>query len=138
MRVSQAIIESPESITVQQIESESNAEIRRVLIERFGMDRYLIESGATEVSRDDWGVLYKKEIQDDEPLVMVKVVNSTAEPDGSFKDYFLRVPPECAGGQRLEGSVQESDARLFTGTPRDAIAWTCHQTESTYAPLIET
>jgi hypothetical protein len=27
--------------------------------------------------------------------VMVEVVNSTAEPDGSFKDYWLRVQPDC-------------------------------------------
>jgi hypothetical protein len=26
---------------------------------------------------------------------MVKVVNSTAETDGSFKDYWLRVDPRC-------------------------------------------
>ena len=36
---------------------------------------------------------------------MVEVVNSTPEPDGSRKTYFLRVPPTI-------------------GTAREAVAWT--------------
>ena len=63
------------------------------MIERMGQGKYLMQSGAKELHRDDFGVLYLKEIPDDEPLLMVKVVNSTPEPDGSFKDYFLRVHP---------------------------------------------
>jgi hypothetical protein len=30
--------------------------------------------------------------------MMVKVVNSTQEPDGTFKDYFIRVDPNAYGG----------------------------------------
>ena len=138
LTVDQSIIEHPELITVQQIENEANAEIRRVLIERYGQGRYLVDSGAKEVHRDDWGVLYIKEIPDDEPLVMVKVVNPTPEPDGSFRDYFLRVAPECAGKRRLGTSVQTDPGRKWTGTAHDAVAWTNYRTEKTYQPLVET
>jgi len=41
------------------------------------------------------GELYFAEVPGDEPLVMVKVMNSTLEPDGSPKPYFLRVHPQC-------------------------------------------
>ena len=88
------VVVKPEWITVKHIETETNAEVRRVMIERYGQAKYLIDSGAKELHRDDWGILYRKEIPNDEPLVMVKVVNSTPEPDGHFKDYFLRVQPE--------------------------------------------
>jgi hypothetical protein len=94
VRVPAYVIEEPDRITVQDIESEKNAEIRRVKMERFGLDKYLLSSGAKEIHKDDFGMLLRKDIPGDEPLVMVKVVNSTAEPDGSFKDYFLRVHPE--------------------------------------------
>jgi hypothetical protein len=94
VRVPGDIIESPQTLTVKRIEEESNAEIRRVMIERYGASRYLIDSGAKEIHRDERGILYRKEIADDEPLVMVKVKNSTPEPDGSIKDYFLRVDPQ--------------------------------------------
>ena len=117
--VTQQIVEAPETITVEQIEKEANAEVRRVMIERYGQARYLSDSGAVAIHQDDWGTLYKKEITNDEPLVMVKVVNSTAEPDGHFKDYFIRVPPD-------------------TTTAHAAVAWTFDLTEQTYAPAMMT
>ena len=113
------VIEEPAKITVREIEDCKNAEVRRVMIERYGQDRYLVESGAKEIHRDDWGVLYRKDIPDDEPLVMVKVVNSTPEPDGTFKDYFLRVPPEMRRAKQ-------------------AVAWTFDKSEELYAPTQQT
>jgi hypothetical protein len=113
------IIEHPEQITVAKIQAEENAEIRRVMVERYGQAKYLLDAGAKEVHRDDFGTLYRVEIAYDEPLVMVKVVNSTPEPDGEFKDYFLRVPPFCA-------------------TAHEAVAWTFGETIKTYRPLVET
>ena len=51
-----------------------HAEVRRVMIERFGAERYLLESDAGPVHRDDYGVLYRREIDDDEPIVMVRLL----------------------------------------------------------------
>ncbi len=119
VRLPEDVIETPASITVERIERETNAEVRRVMIERYGLSKYLVDSGAQEAASDDYGVLYRKEIPGDEPLVMVKVVNSTAEPNGVFKDYFLRVPPTMA-------------------TAREAVAWTFGKTAEDYAPAIQT
>jgi hypothetical protein len=119
VRVPRYIIMEPTTITVSAIEKESNAEIRRVMIERYGQSRYLIDSGAKEIHRDDFGTLYRKEVPRDEPLVMVKVVNSTPEADGSMKDYWLRVDPQCR-------------------TAHEAVAWTFSKTVKTYAPMVET
>lgn len=113
------VVESPERITVAEIESERNAEVRRVMIERYGQRRYLVDSGAELVGTDSFGSLYRKTITDDEPLVMVKVKNSTPEPDGSIKDYFIRVPPTML-------------------TPQQAVAWTFGLTGKQYQPSIET
>jgi hypothetical protein len=95
VRVTQQVIEAPETLTAQQILAEPNAEVRRVMMERFGFERLLAESSAEELDRSDFGTLYRLLIPDDEPLVMVRVTNSTPEPDGHFKDYTLRVNPEC-------------------------------------------
>jgi hypothetical protein len=117
--VPEHVVMRPQEITVSEIESEENAEVRRVMIERYGQDHYLMDSKAQEIHRDDFGVLYRKEIPGDEPLVMVKVANSTPEPDGSFKDYFLRVPP----------NIERA---------RQAVAWTFGKEENEYAPCVET
>jgi hypothetical protein len=134
--VPQQIIEQPETITTKQIDVEANVEIRRVAIERYGLGRYLIDSGATEMCRDDWGTLYVKEQVGDEPIVMVKVVNSTREPDGSFKDYFLRVHPDLRPllGNGPDGPIFGESQAV---TARNAVASTFGLRGEEYYPLIE-
>ena len=119
LRVEPRLIENPETITIKEIDGESNAELRRVKIERYGRGKFVIDSGAKVIHSDDWGTLYRREMPDSEPLVMVKVVNSTREQDGSCKSYWLRVPP---GMQ----------------TARQAVAWTFGKEETTYVPQKQT
>jgi len=113
------MIEEKERITVEMINAMENIEIRRVMLEIYGTGKYIIESGTKEVQRDEYGVLYWQEMANDEPLRMVRVRNSTAEPDGTFKDYWLRVPPEIR-------------------TAKQGVAWTFDLDEDEYAPIIET
>ena len=96
IRVKQNIIEK--KFTAADIDAEQNAEIRRVMVEIYGQAKYLLDSKSEVVATDDWGTIYKKTQAGDEDLVMVKVVNSTPEPDGSFKDYFIRVEPAAYNG----------------------------------------
>jgi hypothetical protein len=104
---------------VDQIQAETNAEVRRVMLEHFGYDRYLRECKAAKVHSDECGVLWRVSMAGDEPLVMVEVVNSTPEPDGTRRTYFLRVPPN-------------------TTTARAGVAWTFGLAEEEYAPLAQT
>jgi hypothetical protein len=66
-----------------------------------------------------YGTLWRRNVSGDEPIVMVEVVNSTREPDGSFKRYWLRVPPDMK-------------------TAREAVAWTFNVPAERYAPVKET
>ncbi|HEY9712584.1 MAG TPA: hypothetical protein V6C72_03895 [Chroococcales cyanobacterium] len=113
------LMRNPHLITVARIESEFNIEVQRVLIEMFGLERYLRESGAKRVDEDQYGVLYRKELIGDEPIVVVKVTNSTPEPDGTAKQYFLRVPPSITSA-------------------REAVAWTFGLDGREYHPAVET
>jgi hypothetical protein len=113
------VIEEPASLTVRRVEKESNLEIRTVLIERYGISKFLIDSGARKIHQDSFGTLYKKDLGHDEPLVMVKVANSTHEPDGKTKCYFIPVPPQMT-------------------TAREAVAWTFGMNAADYKPSSET
>ncbi|MGW6564185.1 DUF6745 domain-containing protein [Streptomyces sp. NPDC054975] len=106
-------------LTPERIRAEENAELRRVMLEFYGYDRYLAESGAQPVARDETGVLWRIELVDDEDVVMVEVVNATPEPDGTFRTYWLRVPPR-------------------TRTAREGVAWTFGLAEAAYEPLVQT
>lgn len=119
VRVPWWIIEHPDQITCAVIEAERNVAVRRVMMERYGLSRYLLDSGAKAVHTDDWGTLYRKKLRD-ESLVMVKVTNATGDPlTGEFHDYFLRVPPRMR-------------------TAREAVAWTFGKEADEYAPKVET
>jgi len=113
MRTPEKVIKG--DFTVKEIDAERNAEIRRVMIDKYGLSRYLLDSGAKKIHEDDFGVLYSKELPGDEPLMMVKVVNSTPEPDGSFKDYFLRVDPRAYGGLKTGRAAVASTWRYANG-----------------------
>jgi hypothetical protein len=129
VQVPELVIERPASITVAMVDGEANAEMRRVMIERFGGGRdlgggpeaYIRASGAQRLDHDEhFGTLYRRAFEDDEPLVMVEVVNRSPEPDGSFKHYWLRVPPDMTSA-------------------REAVAWSFGKTRaSAYRPRIET
>jgi len=142
--VPREVIEQPSSITVRHIDEEKNVEVRRVLIERYGLDRYMKDSQAELLHRDATGLLYRKQVTGDEPITMVRVLNSTPEPEGTlsrdealvtfgeaaraalhtpagarFKEYMIRVPPNMT-------------------TAHEAVAWTFSLTGEEYHPALET
>ena len=102
------IIEDRASLTVARIDAEENAEVRRVMIDLYTPKRYLADSGATvvqELPENHYIVglrtarLLRKEVANDEPIVMIDLLNSTPEPDGTVKRYLLRVQPEAYDGE---------------------------------------
>ncbi len=122
VRVPEAIIEHPETITPRLIAEERNAEVRRIMLLKYGLTRYLDDVGAREVHRDrdteSDRVLY--EIRD--PLGAIKMIrleNSTPEVDGSRRVYTMRVPPHV-------------------GTCQEAVSWMFSMTPSAYGPRVET
>ena len=91
IRVPGDIVEDRSSVTIGRIEEEKNAEVRRVMIEMYGFDSYIKDAKIKQIQHDDFGRLYRKEIQGEPAMQFVRVVNSTAEPDGSFKEYCIPV-----------------------------------------------
>ena len=135
VRVPAWIIESPQDITSSKIDGEANAEIRRVMIERFGASRYIKDSGAEIVHSlpDNYYVrglqgakLYRKPRSDDSDIIMISVMNSTPEPDGSIKEYNLRIQPTAYHGlasrdchAAMASTWRNQDGTLFYKRPQD-------------------
>ncbi|MEV5572874.1 DUF6745 domain-containing protein [Spirillospora sp. NPDC052269] len=119
MPIPSDFVASLTGLTVERIGQEENAELRRVMLEIFGYDRYLAETGAKPVHKDETGVLWRIDLWNDEDIVMVEVINSTPEPDGTYRQYYLRVPPS-------------------TRTAREGVAWTFGVDAADYNPLKQT
>jgi len=107
------IFEHPDKLTIEAIGAEKNVEIRRVMIERYGQAKYLLDQGAKLIHSDGYGDLYSINLLEDESLVMVKVINSTPESDGSYKDYFVRVPPDMMTAEQAVAWLGELEVGKF-------------------------
>ena len=136
------IVERPETITVAEIEAEKNAEIRRMMIDRYGgLARYVADSGATvvcELGADEpiaglrTGRLLRKEVPINEPIIYADLLNSTPEPDGTVKRYMLRIDPSAYDGEAsrnllaaVASTWRNADGSLYFADWRD------------YAPVFE-
>ena len=82
----------PETITAEEVLGEENAELRRVLLERMGYERFLARARAKvrDTDRDAGGErrLLMVPLPGDEPLVCLAVLCPS-----TGRQYLLRVPP---------------------------------------------
>lgn len=109
----------PQEIAVEEVLAESNAERRRVLLDRVGFERFIAEAQAEELDRDtDAGGqrrLLRVAMKDDEALVCVSVICPSTD-----RQYLIRVPPTMT-------------------TCRQAVAWTAgFDNPDDYQPEVET
>lgn len=152
-------IKDREKITFERIKEENNQELRRVLTDIYGRDRFLKDIGASVIDRDEhYGNLWiGREEGGDEPLAYVEVFNSTYE-GSSASEYYERLNALEAliGDQKdqeeseLEkwAAKQRASGNLFRRvfflrvpptmkTAHEAVAWTFFETPETYNPDVE-
>lgn len=103
VRVNEQIVIRPETLLPRNIQAERNAEVRRVMIDRFGRDRYLRESGARLID----------ECPTDHPIkglrtaklwatgddIWLDLLTSTSKSDGSSKRHVLPIDGSVYGGR---------------------------------------
>lgn len=120
VHVDQKLWNEMPNMKARDIISMTNLELRRVVIERVGFDKLKKEARPIDTQKVEGGknILYVLEMKDDENAVFAELVNSTPEPDGSRKIYYLRVPPD-------------------TKTVREAVAWS-FSLEEEFSFLVET
>lgn len=102
-------------------------EVMQWFFEWYGVEAIFKDLNAVVVHQDTFGTLWEVGRWDedgnafyDEIMRAVEVVDATPQPDGTFKRYFLMVPPEIR-------------------TAREAVAWTFGFARAEdYAPEAET
>ena len=111
----------PDSLSITEVLAHNNTEVRYVGIKIVGMDRVLESNNTTIIHKDKQKnqILFQIKGIFEEPVSYVKVVNSTQEPDGTYKDYYLCVPPEAK-------------------KCKEAVAWTFGMSADEYQPEQET
>ena len=110
VKMPKEIILDHKLITPHRIKSESNAEVRRAMIELYGREKYVTSLKLKH--QDKTGKL----MTDNNGYDVVEVVNGSKELDGTYKKYYLAVPPTCK-------------------TAMEAVAWTYQMTVDQYKQL---
>jgi hypothetical protein len=105
------------NLTIKEVFNHSNAEVRYVGIKICGYDK--IEKIAKFIDVDEDMKLFFVDKVFESPIAILKVINSTPEQDGSFKAYYLNVPPTMK-------------------TCKEAVAWTFYKDVGSYHPSVET
>src|SRR3990172_7694069 len=122
IQIEQYIIENPETITVSKVIEETNAEIRRIMLDRYigGPGKFLLDAKAQVLDEDQdrhgLRTLFKFDLEGDEPLVMIRV--HCVRKDGVIDTYFLRIDPKHT-------------------TCKKAIASTFKKQQNNYRPIVE-
>lgn len=121
IRVPPHYVTNPDKIELSEVLTHPNAEVRFVGMKALGMEKVLASGAAKIVDKDDekGQILFHMAGIFPDPVCYVKVVNSTPEADGTYKDYYLCVPPNMR-------------------TCRQAVAWTFGLSEARYQPSQET
>jgi hypothetical protein len=109
----------PETLTGPQILNERNTELRRVMIERVGFEKFLrdVQADILDIDRDPGGErrLLRVELPLDEPIVLVSL-----HCPSTGRQYIIRVPPT-------------------TRSCHQAVAWTAgFDNPADYNPIQET
>jgi len=114
-------IQHPENLKFEDMVNHPNTEVRYVGMKIYGYERLRKEDKCTILDEDPrtGSELLKFDGVLDEPIVLIKVINASPEPDGTYKEYYLHVPPDMK-------------------TCKNAVAWTFRKTESEYQPAQET
>lgn len=120
------IISDKARITPDVIEKETNAELRRIMLEIHGFENYLKERDAKVVATDELHGKQRRLLEFNiagENVRAVEVINGTREPDGSYRKFIL-------------GCVRQNGR--YPDTPAEAIAWSYGINPDVYKESVRT
>ncbi|MGL4575140.1 MAG: DUF6745 domain-containing protein, partial [Burkholderiaceae bacterium] len=96
------VIEEPHNITVPAINRQNNAELKRMMVEKFGHQRYLADSDAQLIDEcpADHPIkgLQTARLYRIGEMTLLDMLNSTPEPDGTTKRYTIPIRAEAYNG----------------------------------------
>jgi hypothetical protein len=117
VRVPSKVILRPQEINVYEIRAQTNVEIRRAMIERIGDDKWIEMTGMRPIDYNPvFGTLYVEHFASGRPIARLRVTNRTAEPDGTFKTYWLPINPDLYDGSAGR-FAQAASASMWRTTP---------------------
>ena len=114
-------VSDPDLLSVGDVLGHPNSECRYVGVKIIGHERIVSSSGSVLLDRCNLSGMELFSVSGifSGPVLFLKVINSTPESDGSFKNYYLCVPPTMS-------------------SCKEAVSWTFGMSSDDYNPVQET
>jgi hypothetical protein len=107
-------------LSADAIDKEPNAELRRIMLEIYGFERYCAEREAKVIAADELHGEARRLLEvtiKGEPIRIVEVVNGSLEPDGSRRKFHLGAARR-QGGSALPKTPAEAIANSYGVAPK--------------------
>jgi len=108
VRVPKKAVTAPDTYTVPEIRELANAEVRRIVIERFGTKRYLEEAGSVTIDLDTFGGHPRALVRDNESQQWLIVTDGSTQ-----KVFHLPVPQESKTCSEAHSAIAGFDEALI-------------------------
>jgi hypothetical protein len=112
------IVETPEKLTVASILNQDNTEIRRAMVDIFGIDRFVVESKSTVLDKQDEYELLQVPYLDGGHMIALKMRCPT-----TFAVYVHTVHPQCTNVEQALAWKRGEDDFLRARPYREGLIW---------------
>lgn len=130
------VMNKPEDFTPDQVDGEFNVEVRRLVLNKMGEDRYIELSGLKPIDHHPkYGTLYYKDFGTGRPICRLRVTNRSPEPDGTYRIYWLPINPNMYAG---DAGVSAHAAAASTWRTKPGGSELFFEDWNDYNPIIET
>jgi hypothetical protein len=110
----------PDTVTFDEVVQHPNVEVRYVGLRIIGYEKLMEKAKFIHSDKERNMDLFQLKVDETStPVTLLRVVNSTPDPDGTYKNYFLSVPSDMTNCQQ-------------------AVAWTFGMQPDEYHPQMET
>ncbi len=123
-QIGEKLIERPDEIARDDVLKETNAEVRRVMMERLGSDRFAEMLELVEIHREEYG---------HPEMRQTAILLRTKEPDPVAGEHIQFVRVVCPS----TGRVYHLCVPPTITTALEGVGWTFGKTRDEYAPAIE-
>ncbi len=143
VRVPEHVVMNPHAGIRAHIAQRRSPMVIREMINRIGPIQYIRDTGVRYAQRDAFGLLYRIEPPNDELMVMVRVLNATAEANGTLsRDEAIRVfGPAARVAAEASPETRWNEYVLqvpsFVRRARQGVAWTFGMGAGRYNPEFE-
>ena len=144
------VIESPRSLTAEMLLDEPNTEIRRVMLAKMGIGKFLEEAKAKTIDTDldqngNPRRLLESMTGDGIPIRYLHLLDPAKIKRKEAVDVLLQVPPDEMAHKLTEhGELSKTDQRFWKSvggrisTCQQAVAWSFRQMSDDFHPVCET